>query len=247
MSVQAALAAGLLVALPFVASAATAPGYRVGVASTGRDALLGGGESGWAGAQAFAWGPARYETRFRALWSGDGLFLRFDATDASPWHTMTKRDEHLWEEEVVEIFLDIDRSGHDYAEIEISPGNVVCDVRMVSPSPNKQADFDWNLEGLETRVLFSKDGAGKTTGWTATAFLPWTGFRSLPSAKSIALPPKPRDAWRFNVFRVKRPGGKAAPDAGAVKAAWSPPPGESFHMPEVFRDFVFAPRGEQAR
>ena len=58
------------------------------------------------------------------------------------------------------------------------------------------------------------------------------------------MPPKPEDAWRFNVFRVKRPGGKSAPEVGAVEVAWSPPPGESFHMPEAFRDFVFAPRGE---
>lgn len=44
---------------------------------------------------------------------------------------MTRRDEHLWEEEVVEAFLDLDRAGRDYAEIEISPGNVVCDVRVL--------------------------------------------------------------------------------------------------------------------
>jgi len=244
VSLRAALSAGALLALPLAAVAAPAPGYRVGATSTGRDALLAAEETGWAKAPIVAWGPAPYETRFRALWGSDGLFLRFDASDSSPWHTMTQRDEHLWEEEVVEIFLDVNRSGRDYAEIEISPGNVVCDVRMISPWPHKQGDFAWNLERLETRVLFSKDGAGKTTGWTATAFLPWTGFQSLPSAKGIALPPKPRDAWRFNVFRVKRPGGKAAPETGAVEAAWSPPPGESFHVPEVFRDLVFAPRGE---
>ncbi len=244
MSLSASVAVGILLAVPLATSAAPGAGYRVSRAAADRAALLGADEKAWAKAQAIAWGPAPYETRFRALWSDAGLLLRFDATDSSPWHTMTKRDEHLWEEEVVEIFLDINRSGHDYAEIEISPGNVVCDVRMVAPSPNKQMDFAWNLEGLETRVLISKDAAGKTTGWTATAFLPWTGFRSLPSAKSITLPPKARDAWRFNVFRVKRPGGKAAPEAGAVEVAWSPPPGESFHMPEAFRDFVFAPRGE---
>ncbi|MFI5184901.1 MAG: carbohydrate-binding family 9-like protein [Vicinamibacteria bacterium] len=244
MSLRAAFATGVLMVLPLAASAAPAPGYRVGASSAGRQALLAADESSWGKAPTIAWGPSPYETRFRALWGDDGLFLRFDATDSSPWHTMMKRDEHLWEEEVVEIFLDINRSGHDYAEIEISPGNVVCDVRMVSPWPNKQMDFAWNLEGIETRVMFSKDSAGKTTAWTAMAFLPWAGFRSLPSAKGIALPPKAEDAWRFNVFRVKRPGGKAAPEAGAVEVAWSPPPGESFHMPEAFRDFVFAPRRE---
>ena len=83
------------------------------------------------GARRIEWGPAPYTTRFRALWNDDGLYLRFDARDPSPWHTMTRRDEHLWEEEVVEIFLDPDRSGRDYYELEISPANVVCDVRMI--------------------------------------------------------------------------------------------------------------------
>jgi hypothetical protein len=236
VTLSASLAVGIFVAAPLVASAASAPGYRVKLATADRAALLAATESAWAKAQRIAWGPAPYETRFRALWSDAGLFLRFDSDDSSPWHTMTKRDEHLWEEE---IFLDIARSGKDYAELEISPANVVCDVRMITAWPNKKGDLGWNLEGLETTVHPAKDSAGKTTGWTATAFLPWDAFRSLPSAKGIALPPKPQDSWRFNVFRIKRPNGPSAPEKGVVEAAWSPVPGESFHVPEVFRDFVF--------
>jgi hypothetical protein len=154
---------------------------------------------------------------------------------------MTKRDEHLWEEEVVEIFLDIARSGRDYAEIEISPANVICDVRMASPWPDKKMDLAWNLDGLQTRARVIQDAAGKTTGWVAFALVPWAGLRTLPSAKGIALPPRPGDSWRFNVFRVERPGGPSAPEKGAVEAAWSKPAGESFHMPDAFRNFVFDP------
>jgi hypothetical protein len=220
-----------------LAAAAAEPEYRTGRTTATRVDLLAGSEAAWAGVRSVAYGPAPYETRFRAVWDASGLFLRFDADDAAPWHTMTKRDEHLWEEEVVEIFLDLDRSGRDYAELEISPGNVVCDVRMIEARPWK-GDFDWNIEGLETNVAFQKK-AGKTTGWTALAFLPWNAFRSLPSSKNIALPPKAADRWRFNLFRVKRPGGRQAPKTGAVEAAWSKPPGDTFHAPEAFRDLVF--------
>ena len=138
---------------------------------------------------------------------------------------MTRRDEHLWDEEVVEIFLDPDRSGRDYYELEINPANVVCDLRMISPWPDKKGD--------------RKDAAGRTAGWTATALLPWDGMRRLPSAKSVSLPPKPGDRWRFNVFRIERPGGKASPEKDAVFAAWSPPSAESFHDAGAFRDLVF--------
>ena len=126
---------------------------------------------------------------------------------------MTRRDEHLWDEEVVEIFLDPDRSGRDYYELEVNPANVVCDLRMVSPWPDKKGDIDWNLAGLETRV-HARGSDGGAPGWTVTAFLPWRGLRALPSAGKVALPPKPGDAWRFNVFRIERPGGQGEPGEG---------------------------------
>jgi Carbohydrate family 9 binding domain-like len=230
--------AGLVLATT-AAHAADAPSYTVAATTAERASLLAADEAGWTGAPTIAWGPTLYETRFRALWSEAGLFLRFDADDASPWHTMTREDEHLWDEEVVEIFIDLDRSGHDYYELEINPANVVCDLRMIAPWPNQKGDIDFDLAGLETRV-HPRKGAGTASGWTATAFLPWSGFRPLPSASRLALPPKPGDAWRFNVFRIERPGGPKDSAKGAVFAAWSPPSGRSFHDAGAFRDLVFA-------
>ncbi|HEY7514473.1 MAG TPA: carbohydrate-binding family 9-like protein [Vicinamibacteria bacterium] len=236
------LALAVCLAAPLAAAAAaTAPQYHVAAASGAREPLLAAEDAAWAAAKTIVWGPSPYETRFRALWSEDGLLLRFDAADSAPWHTMTRRDDHLWEEEVVEIFIDPDRSGRDYYELEINPANVVCDLRMISAWPQKEGDIAWDLEGLETRVQEQKDPAGRTTGWTATAFLPWKGLSRLPSARRVALPPKAGDAWRFNVFRIKRPAGPAHPEEGAVEAAWSKPPGESFHVPAAFRDLVFDP------
>lgn len=228
-----------LVLLPARGRAAQTPSYTVASTTAEAGTLLAADETAWIGATAIVWGPAPYETRFRALWSPAGLVLRFDATDPSPWHTMTRRDEHLWQEEVVEIFLDPDRSGRDYYELEINPGNAVCDLRMITASPWK-GEFEWDLAGLETRVHTRKDAAGRTTGWTATALLPWPGLRSLPSARKVAVPPEAGDRWRFNVFRVERPGGPKAPERDAISAAWSPPSGESFHDPGAFRDLVFA-------
>jgi hypothetical protein len=237
------MTAALLFTLLAAAAVGPARGYEVARTTAPAPSLLGAEEAAWLGAHAVTWGPAPYETRFRALWSNAGLFLRFDATDPSPWHTMTRRDEHLWDEEVVEIFLDPDRSGRDYYELEINPANVVCDLRMIAPWPDKKGDIDWNLAGLETRVLARKNAAGETLGWTATAFLPWTGLRALPSAGRVALPPKNGDRWRFNVFRIERPGGKASPEQDAVFAAWSPPSVKSFHDAGAFRDLVFVGQG----
>lgn len=230
------MTAALLLAATLAAGEAS---YTVVRAQAERAALLGPSEEGWSQASRIAWGPVKYETAFRALWDETGLYVRFDARDPDPWSTMTKRDEHLWEEEVVEIFLDLDRWGKDYAEVEVSPANVICDVRMVAPWPNKESDLTWNLEGLESRVHLRRDAQGNTSGWTAAAFFPWNGFRSLPSARAARLPPKPGDRWRFNVFRIERPHGKRDPEKDGVFAAWSPTGQPSFHVPAAFRDFVY--------
>jgi hypothetical protein len=110
---------------------------------------------------------------------------------------------------------------------------------MASPWPDKVGHIDWNLAGLETRVHARRLAAGKTTGWTATAFLPWSGFRLLPSSRGLALPPKPGDAWAFNVFRIERPGGPGDPQKDAILEAWSTPSVPSFHDPKAFRPLVF--------
>jgi hypothetical protein len=234
------MAIGLALLAP--AEPAAPPRYVVAHTSADRGRLLSAAEGPWTGVGRVEWGPPEYVTAFRALWDDAGLFLRFDAKDAVPWHTFTRRDEQLWEEEVVEVFLDPARSGRDYAELEISPANVVCDVRMERPWPDKKMDLAWDLEGLETRVEIRQDAEGRTSGWTALAFLPWEGLRSLPSSRRIALPPRAGDRWRFNVFRIERPGGRADKERGAVFAAWSSSSQPGFHVPDAFRDLVFEGR-----
>jgi hypothetical protein len=209
--------------------------YRVERTAAETERLLAGSDDDWGVASRLSFGPSRYRTGFRALWSGAGLYLRFDVVDPEPWHTMTKRDQHLWEEEVVEIFLDLDGSGTHYAEIELSPANVVCDVRMVRASPDKEMDLAFDLAGLQSRVVRTKD-----LGWTGVMFVPWDGFRPLPSAANVALPPMPGDRWRFNVYRIERPNGKKAPQEGAIFSSWSPTGEDSFHVPPSFQNFEFA-------
>ncbi len=209
-------------------------------AGAAHEALMAADDGAWSRAEVLTWGAVPYETRLRALWAADGLYLRWDADDPAPWATMTKRDDHLWDEEVVEIFLDPAWAGKDYWELEISPTNVVCDVRMVAPHPTVTSDLTWNHEGLQTAVRHEKHPDGSPKRWIATAFAPWPGFRSLPLPATVALPPAPGDAWGFNAFRIERPNGPERPRDGAVNRAWSPTGAPSFHVPAAFRKFVFA-------
>jgi hypothetical protein len=201
--------------------------------------VAGVNEDAWRGAQAIEWGPERYRTRFQACWDEEALHVRFDAVDSAPWFTMRNRDDHLWEEEVVEIFIDTDGSGVNYAELEINPGNVVCDLRVERPAPAVKSLTEWDWAGLQSIVRPLQDPHGATEGWSALARLPWDGLKSLSEATAARVPPKAGDAWRFNVFRIKRPGGPGRPQDGAIFAAWSVPEGPSFHVPAAFKPLKF--------
>lgn len=217
---------------------AGAPGYEV-MPVAGPAGPLDAGAPAWDGARVIEWGPERYRTSFRALWEPLALHVRFDAVDESPWHTMTTRDEHIWEEEAVELFLDADGSGRNYAELEISPANVVCDLRVESPWPSLRSLTEWDWKGMTSAVAPLADARGAVEGWTAVARLPWAGLRSLYPGGRVSLPPDAGQSWRANVFRIKRPGGPARPADGAVFAAWSRPAGPSFHDPAAFRPMTF--------
>ena len=119
----------------------------------------------------------------------------------------------------------------------INPANAVCDLRVDSPWPTLSSDPKWDWAGLQSRVHM-EPGDGRAC-WIATATLPFDGARSLSDDASRRVPPAAGDRWRFNLFRIKRPGGAADPERDAVYAAWSVPDGPSFHAPDRFRDLVF--------
>jgi len=215
--------------------------YRVAKTSARPVTLLPGHDRAWKSAQRIEWGPAKYRTSFRALWNGQGLAVRFEACDDRPWHTMTRIDDPIWEEEVVEIFIDPACLGRHYAEVEISPGNVVTDLHIREPHPRLNGDRSWNWRGLESTVVPGSCGGLSPGSWVALAWLPWSGLQSMAPEVAPRVPPAPGDAWQFNVFRIKRPHGPAERERDAIYAAWSPPEGPSFHEPAAFRRMEFSP------
>lgn len=210
--------------------------YRVRPVDAPVDALLSG--CAWDEAMAVTWGPDGYRTTFRAVWTPAAVCVRWDVEDRAPWATRTQRDDCLWETEVVEVFLDPTCSGEDYAELEITPANVVCDLHIERLTPERHVHLHWDFPALQTRVLRSAD----SDDWTAIAVMPFADFATLSPRVAACLPVRDGATWHFNAFRIKRPGGPSAPEAGAIYAAWSVPEGPTFHAPLAFRPMVFEPR-----
>jgi len=153
----------------------------------------------------------------------EALHVRFDCEDRDAWGTYRKRDEPLWQEEVVEVFLAPGEADPvHYAELEVSPLGVVFDARIHNPTSLRKdmtADVAWDCPGLRWET-----GRGAIReDWWAELSIPW---------KEVAGAADPPRIWRANFYRVDRPR-----DGGAAEfSAWSPTftrPAD-FHKPGRF-------------
>ena len=67
-------------------------------------------------------------TRVMTCYDDNTLYISFICSDPDIWTNYTQRDEYLWEEEAVEVFIDVDDVPETYVEIEVSPANVLFDI-----------------------------------------------------------------------------------------------------------------------
>jgi carbonic anhydrase/acetyltransferase-like protein (isoleucine patch superfamily) len=178
-------------------------------------------------------GAPKFPTEARLCWDETHLYVSFSCQDSDIWGTYTKRDEPLYDEEVVELFLCPSANLAHYFEFEVSPRNTVFDAKVFSPAGDRRmmvVDREWDAAGMRTAVRVSGTLDRRDDhdiGWIVEMAIP---FKSL----GLAGPPKPREEWRMNLYRIER---------GEVTefSAWSPtlksPP--DFHVPTRFGTLVF--------
>lgn len=154
-------------------------------------------------------------TAVKVAWDGADFRVLFEITDSHIVGTQTKRDGPLWEEEVVEVFLDPVGDLESYFEFEVNPLNTVLDLVARKNRSGYAKDFDWQCEGWRTAVT------RHAKGWCAEMAFP---FRSVAAG-----PPAVGNRWRINFYRIDRP-----PGAERELSAWSPTGRENFHTPERF-------------
>ena len=103
-----------------------------------------------------------YTTIAKMLWDEDNLYFLIIVEDPDIWSTMTERDkECLCVEETVEIFIDPDGDGKDYAEIHINCLNTINDLwiprndfKYHDGSPVDWTDlYSWTQAGMRHAVM----------------------------------------------------------------------------------------------
>jgi cellulose/xylan binding protein with CBM9 domain len=174
----------------------------------------------------------RFSTTARLLWDKDYLYVGYFCEDHEILSTMTQRDAFLWEEEVVEIFVDANGDRISYIEIEVNPLNTLLDLFALNRSPYPARYlFDWNSDEIRHAVTVDGDPHRRDTqdrSWSVEIAMPWQDFVTAPH-----VPPCEGDVWRINLYRIDQYRGQEE------LYAWSPTECATFHVPERFGELIF--------
>lgn len=131
-------------------------------------------------------GPADRDlqpTVVRVLWDTNALYVAFDCVDAEVFSTGTmKHDDLVYQEDVVEVFLDGLGDGRQFVEIQVAPDGTTFDMMYLMTAEMRLAPdgriapdvaqrdrwgfLEWDLPGLRA--------AAKRTerGWSAELAIP---------------------------------------------------------------------------
>ncbi|MFN2414171.1 MAG: carbohydrate-binding family 9-like protein [Pyrinomonadaceae bacterium] len=174
---------------------------------------------------------APVETEAKVLYDERFLYFSFRVGDENVWATMRRRDQHLWHEEVVEVFLQADPRVPNYIELEVNPLGTLLDIYLLDRRKNLPYE-SWNSAGVRwaVRVEGKVDGRPGDRGWTCEIALPLEDVATAPH-----LPPRPGDRWRTNLYRVE-----SRPEP--LWLAWSPTLEGDFHVPPMFGEIIFSGR-----
>lgn len=193
-----------------------------------------------------------HQTMAKMLWDQEYLYFLIAVEDPDIWSTMVVGDKDcLCQEETIELFIDPDGDGKDYAEIHINGLDTINDIwipsnefKYASGDPVDWPDlFSWTQQGMRHAVMNHgtvNDSTDVDQGSVFEFALPWTGFGKI--AGSANLPPQSGDVWRVNINRYERSRG-AMP--ATELSGWAPLKLHSYHVPERFGYIRFVGANKQ--
>jgi hypothetical protein len=132
------------------------------------------------------------------VWDDAALYYAAKMTDAELRSFGTKRNDHLWNGDVFELFFKPSADRPEYYEFQANPRGVVFEV----PFPRRGHDFGGfhTVSPLGSKAAVVLDGTldepgDRDQGWTVEGRIPWSAFA--PTGGK----PKPGDEWNFALCR----------------------------------------------
>ncbi|MFC1528524.1 carbohydrate-binding family 9-like protein [Candidatus Latescibacterota bacterium] len=184
---------------------------------------------------AYTGGETPLKSTFRMLWDDLYLYVGVYFEDHDAWATYTEEDDPLWEEEVLELFIDADCDGNTYYEHEINPINAKVDLFLHRNRTSVDSWREWDFKHIRSAV--SVEGDGKNAGtednyWIIEVAVPFEDLYEMPH-----VPPEDGDMWRMNVYRIERD--NPVDKKEVFLAAFSPPYSGNFHATWMFGKIYF--------
>jgi len=182
----------------------------------------------------------RQKTTVRLLYDESCLYVGFHALDCDIWGTLTGHDNPIYDEEVVEIFLDPTGLLTAYYEFEVSPLDTGFDALIINDAvltdslgrgERFQGFTAYDPRGFRHAVQVEGEinaGEGRARLWQCEMAI---AFSDLFLGGRV--PPAPGDQWRFNLYRIDGRG------ATLEETAFSPTGVSDFHVPSRFARLLF--------
>ncbi len=197
-------------------------------------------EPAWAAApdtgamvQTMTGAPGAFHADARVLYDDQRIYVGFNVKDDYLKSSFENKDDHLWEQDCVEIMFDPGGDEKNYFELQVSPRGVSFDTRYDlrrNPRPFGHVDWDSNVEA-KAIVTGKLDDDGADVGYTVELAVPWTAFATGDPPAAAATP---GSSWRLNFFVMD------ARQRGQKAVGWSPPRVGDFHTLNRFGTVQFS-------
>ena len=179
-----------------------------------------------------------YDSRFKILYSAQALYLAYYCQDERLSNSDLKDFDDIFEEDVVECFLQTDSGTPLYFEYEASPLGSELPILVHNNGQEFMGWRPWHYEGeRRCSVATAVHGGEKKPGaqvesWTCEIRIPFALFKGLGNST-----PQAGTRWRGNFYRIDY-------DRSANGELWSwsalPDPNGGFHQMDGFGDLRFA-------
>ena len=173
-----------------------------------------------------------FEARAQVLYDADAIYCAFVVADDYLKATYKNPDDHLWEQDTVEVMFDPEGDAKNYFELQVSPRGVSFDTRYDAPrNPRPFGHIDWASDVKSgVAVNGTLDADAPDVGYTVELRVPWTAFAT---GEPPAARPGAGTTWRINFFVMD------ARERGQRAVGWSAPRVGDFHTLGQFGRVVF--------
>lgn len=140
-------------------------------------------------------------TRVKACWDGQAIRIIWHCQDDAVVAQHRHRDDPLYMDDVVEVFLDPEGDLKRYHEFVFNANGALFDAAIDNPTIKRgdtfRFDRSWTCQGIRWKAV----GQGRFNGMAADDRW-WAVEAEIPFAGLGRTPPAAGETWRAGVFRI---------------------------------------------